>query len=70
MIVEKVESGLEREITSEWLVQQFGEDFEDVYCGGADQLEIEWVPKGTAFRIDEYDDFETVIINECLYYVA
>ena len=70
LIVEKVESGLEREITTEWLVQQFGEDFENVYCGGAGVLKIEWLPKGTAFRIDEYDGFETVITNECLYYVA
>ena len=70
LIVEKVESGHENEITAEWLVQQFGEEFEDVYCGGAGQLEIEWLPKGAAFRIDEYDGFETVITNEHLYYIA
>lgn len=70
LIVEKVESGLEQEITTEWLVQQFGEDFEDVYCGGVGDLEIEWLPKGTAFRIDEYDGFEYVITNEQLYYIA
>ena len=70
LIVEKVESGLEREITTEWLIQQFGEKFEDVYCGGAYQLEIEWFPEGTAFRIDEYDGFETIITIEDLIYVA
>lgn len=70
LIVEKVESGLELEITSEWLVEQFGRDFEGVYCGGAGQLEIEWLPEGTAFRIDEYDGFETVITKEHLYYIA
>lgn len=70
LIVEKVESGLEQEITSEWLAKQFGEDFEDVYCGGADQLEIEWLPEGTAFRIEEYDGFETVISTQHLYHVA
>ena len=70
LIVEKVESGLEKEITTEWLVEQFGRDFEDVYCGGADQLKIKWLPEGTAFRIDEYDGFETVITNEHLYYIA
>ena len=70
LIVEKVESGLEKEITTEWLVEQFGRDFEGVYCGGASQLEIEWLPEGTAFRIDEYDGFETVITNEHLYYTA
>ena len=70
LIVEKVESGLERVITTEWLVQQFGEDFSDVYCGGASELEIKWLPEGTAFRIDKYDGFETVITNEHLYYIA
>ena len=67
LIVEKVESGHEKEITSEWLVEQFGEEFEDVYCGGTNQLEIEWLPKGTAFRIEEYDGFETVITKQQLY---
>lgn len=70
LIVEKVESGHENEITTEWLVQQFGEEFEDVYCGGTNQLEIEWLPEGTAFRIEEYDGFETVITSKQLYYIA
>ena len=70
LIVEKVESGHENEITTEWLVQQFGEEFEDVYCGGADQLEIAWLPEGTAFRIEEYDGFETVVSTYQLYHVA
>ena len=70
LIVEKVESGHANEITTKWLVQQFGEDFEDVYCGGAYKLEIEWLPEGTAFRIDEYDGSETVITNRQLYYIA
>ena len=70
LIVEKVESGHKNEITREWLVQQFGEEFEDVYCGGVDQLEIEWLPEGTAFRIEEYDGFETIITSKLLYYTA
>ena len=70
LIVEKVESGHENEITTDWLVQQFGEEFKDVYCGGAGKLEIEWLPKGTAFRIDEYDGAETVITKQQLYYIA
>lgn len=70
LIVEKVESGLKQEITTEWLVKQFGEDFEDVFCTGAGDLKIKWLPEGTAFRIDEYDGFETVIIDEQLYYIA
>jgi hypothetical protein len=32
-----------------------------VYTGGIDGLEIEWVPLGTRFYIDEYDGAETLI---------
>lgn len=35
----------------------FGENF---YFGGADDLAIEWIPKGTLFRIDEYDGAESL----------
>lgn len=35
-----------------------GEEY--FYLGGADQLTIEWLPVGTAFRIDEYDGSERV----------
>lgn len=41
------------------------------YCGGADDLEIEWVPVGTQFKIDEYDGSESVIrLGEIDFYVA
>jgi hypothetical protein len=32
----------------------------DVYTGGADDLVVEWLPKGTKFVIDEYDGSETI----------
>ena len=34
------------------------------YCGGADDLTIQWLPVGTAFRIHEYDGYETVEIRD------
>jgi hypothetical protein len=41
------------------------EKFPDIYIGGAKKLEVEWVKKGTAFRITEYDGYEAVeIIGE------
>ena len=70
LIVKKVESNHRNEITTEWLVEQFGEEFKDVYCGGVGSLKIKWIPKGTAFRIDEYDGFEDIITDEQLYYIA
>ena len=37
----------------------FGEDF---YAGGADGLTIQWLDPGTAFRIEEYDGAESLVI--------
>lgn len=34
--------------------------FPNAYIGGADELEIEWVPKNTPFYIHEYDGNEHV----------
>ena len=34
------------------------------YCGGADDLTIEWLPVGTAFRIHEYDGYESVEVRD------
>ena len=36
----------------------------DTYCGGADDLTIEWLPVGTAFRIHEYDGSESLEIRD------
>jgi len=34
------------------------------YAGGARKVEIEWVPEGTKFRIDEYDGSETLVTTD------
>ena len=36
--------------------------FPGVYLGGGKALEVEWVEKGTAFYIREYDGSESVIL--------
>lgn len=61
-IVKMVLDNRQSEITPEWLVENFGEEYEDVYCGGADSLEIEWIKEGQLFRIDEYDGYESILI--------
>ena len=35
-----------------------------IYCGGTRGLEIEWLPLGTEFRIDEYDGSESIETKE------
>ena len=37
--------------------------YPDVYCGGVEDLKIEWVPQGTQFRIEEYDGYESIRLN-------
>ena len=36
----------------------------DHYYGGADDLEVKWLPTGTSFRIHEYDGSESIEIRE------
>jgi hypothetical protein len=60
-IINMILSNKQSEIDKDWLVEHFGEEFKNVYCGGASNLSIEWVPVGTQFRIDEYDGSEHVI---------
>ena len=43
----------------------------DFYEGGADDLTVEWVKKGAAFEIDEYDGSESLhVIGDHDYLVA
>lgn len=60
-IINMILSNKQSEIDNDWLVEHFGEEFKDVYCGGVDSLRIKWILVGTQFRIDEYDGSESVI---------
>jgi len=55
-IVDKVEKG---EPISDEFMQSLGYDG---YWGGADNLEIKWIPKGIIFEIEEYDGSESIHI--------
>lgn len=59
-IVNMVLKDRQSEITKQWMVNNLGKEYEDVYLGGADDLCVEWVPIGTVFRIAEYDGWERV----------
>ena len=37
--------------------------YPDVYCGGLEDLIVEWVPVGERFRIDEYDGNESLVLE-------
>lgn len=51
-------------IDEQWLVDNFGEEYESVYTGGACDLLIQWVPQGSLVRINEYDGYESVEIYD------
>ena len=36
----------------------------DAYTGGIEDLEVQWVPEGTEFLIDEYDGAESIVYKE------
>ena len=38
--------------------------YHQVYCGGWNDIELEWIPKGVKWRIDEYDGNESIIFYE------
>ena len=61
-LVEMVRNNRQNEIDTDWLVKNLGEEFRNVYCGGAMGLEIEWLPEGTIFRVEEYDGSESIVI--------
>lgn len=67
-LVVLVEEDKRDEITSEFVQNLLG--VEDVYCGGAEQLKIEWLEVGTSFRVDEYDGYESIITVEELVFTA
>ena len=43
-------------------VEHYGEKY--LYTGGADKLEIVWIPIGTAFKVNEYDGSESLQLKE------
>jgi hypothetical protein len=70
-IVNMILEGKQDLIDEQWLFDNLGEEYEDVYTGGVKDLIIEWVPQGSLVRINEYDGFESVeIYNTDNYFIA
>ena len=60
LLVDMVERGAEAEEIEAYVKSKYP----DGYYGGAEDLTIQWLPVGTAFRIHEYDGYETVEIRD------
>jgi hypothetical protein len=67
-LIEMVEQGKSDQIDEYWVKQNLG--IENVYCGGADDLKIHWLPIGTVFQVDEYDGAESLTTIDDLHIVA
>lgn len=75
-VVTLVEDRDNEKITNEQLVElvesycekHYGPN--EVYCGGVDDLVIEWIPVGTQFKINEYDGSESIEYKENDYWVT
>lgn len=65
-LVELVEQNRHDEITEEFVCELFKLSERDApYMGSAvHDLRIGWVPEGVAFRIDEYDGAESIMVQD------
>lgn len=71
IIVNMILEGKQNLINEQWLIDNFGKEYEDVYTGGVNDLVIEWVPQGSLVRINEYDGYESVeIYSTDNYFIA
>lgn len=63
---DKVRAG---EIASAKAMSIYGEGH--VYDGGLRDIEVVWLPKGTQFKIDEYDGYESLeVLGQMTFLVA
>lgn len=45
--------------------------YPDMFCGGLKDLQIEWIPEGTQFIVNEYDGNESIQTREStIWYTA
>ena len=63
-IVEILLSDMEAEKKHKLICDYCEANYKDFYTGGIDDLNIEWLPVGTAFRIHEYDGSESVEVRD------
>jgi len=67
-IVWMVERNRSNQIDEDWIKENLG--IKGVYCGGASNLEIRWLPVGTAFEVKEDAGAERLLTLSDLVLVA
>jgi hypothetical protein len=67
-LVDMVEQNRANEINEEWVLENL--KIKNVYCGGAEDLQIHWITVGTSFSVDEFDGAESLRTLEDLILIA
>lgn len=67
-VIEMIEGGKRAGINEEWCREELG--LPNVYCGGAEDLEIEWLDVGEKFSINDEDGHESLYIASKLEHEA
>lgn len=52
-----------REVDPEEIVEYCEQKYGQKYYGGVDDLEVEWIPVGRRFIIQEYDGSESIMLE-------
>lgn len=60
-VVDMVLNGRNDEIDEKWVAENLGEEYADIFCGGACNLAVKWLPIGAKFLITEFDGAEDII---------
>ena len=60
---EKDKNRAERKATLDKIKEYMTETYPGYYTGGAEGLEVEWVPVGSKFYIEEYDGNESLVLE-------
>ena len=60
---EKDKNRADRKATRGKIIGYMTETYPDHFIGGIDGIEVEWVPVGTRFIIDEYDGNESLVLE-------
>lgn len=63
-LVDMIERGATGEEIGQYCMEHYETGDKPYYWGGADDLEIKWIPEGSLFRIDEYDGAESIVLQD------
>ena len=67
-LVDMVEAKTSAETIELYCEEVYGKEYH--YYGGAEDLEVKWLPIGTHFLIHEYDGSESVEVREEMHWIV